>query len=158
MRKERFDMQKTSLKVYLKFWMENMFILFGLEITMIALLLTSFALLNVISILFIASLAACVLLGRQFIRKAWPLFVFLFATVLVLEYFAIWRTKIPSGDPETVIHCHDCWRISGQYFDYCRDCWLGLTVDDPRVLSSYFVVFMFACFKLRADRFGSFSG
>ncbi|PWA88896.1 hypothetical protein CTI12_AA084740 [Artemisia annua] len=158
LRKERFDMQKTSLKVYLKFWMENMFILFGLEITMLALLLASFALLNVISILFIASLAACVLLGRQFIRKAWPLFVFLFATVLVLEYFAIWRTKIPSGDPETITHCHDCWRISGQYFDYCRDCWLGLTVDDPRVLSSYFIVFMFACFKLRADRFGSFSG
>ncbi|GJZ27834.1 piezo-type mechanosensitive ion channel [Tanacetum coccineum] len=158
LRKERFDLQKASLKVYLKFWMENMFILFGLEITMIALLLTSFALLNVISILFIASLAACVLLGRQFIRKAWPLFVFLFATVLVLEYFAIWRTKIPSGDPETVTHCHDCWQMSGQYFDYCRDCWLGLTVDDPRVLSSYFVVFMFACFKLRADRFGSFSG
>ncbi|KAK9055797.1 hypothetical protein SSX86_026882 [Deinandra increscens subsp. villosa] len=160
LRKERFRMQKTSLKVYLKFWMENMFILFGLEITMIALLLTSFALLNVISILFIASLAACVLLGRQFIRKAWPFFVFLFATVLVLEYFAIWRNPIRSiePEPETTIKCHDCWRNSGLFFRYCCDCWLGLTVDDPRVLSSYFMVFMFACFKLRADRFGSFSG
>nr|XP_043619300.1 piezo-type mechanosensitive ion channel homolog [Erigeron canadensis] len=158
LRRERFEMQKTSLKVYLKFWMENMFILFGLEITMIALLLASFVLLNIISVLFIASLAACVLLRRQFIRKVWPFFVFLFATVLVLEYFAIWRTKIPSGDPETTTNCHDCWRSSSKYFHYCRDCWLGLTVDDPRVLSSYFLVFMFSCFKLRADRFGSFSG
>ncbi|XP_023749583.2 piezo-type mechanosensitive ion channel homolog [Lactuca sativa] len=154
LRKERFEMQKTSLKVYLKFWMENMFILFGLEITMIVLLLTSFALLNIVSMLYIASLAACVLLGRQFIRKAWPLFVFMFATVLVLEYFATWRNTIP----ETATRCHDCWRSSDLYFSYCLDCWLGLTVDDPRVLSSYFLVFMFACFKLRADRFGSFSG
>ncbi|KVI12497.1 Piezo family [Cynara cardunculus var. scolymus] len=161
LRKERFEMQKTSLKVYLKFWMENMFILFGLEITMIALLLASFALLNGISMLYIASLAACVLLGRQFIRKGWPVFVFLFATVLVLEYFAIWRNKIPSSKPppsENAMHCHDCWRRSDMYFSYCRDCWLGLTVDDPRVLTSYFFVFMLACFKLRADRFGSFSG
>ncbi|KAJ0797112.1 putative Piezo family protein [Helianthus annuus] len=160
LRKERFIMQKTSLKVYLKFWMENMFILFGLEITMIALLLASFALLNAVSILYIASLAACVLLGRQFIRKVWPFFVFLFATILVLEYFAIWRNPVPSiePEPEDIIRCHECWRYSVQYFGYCCDCWLGLTVDDPRVLSSYFLVFMFACFKLRADRFGSFSG
>ncbi|KAL4572075.1 hypothetical protein LXL04_018844 [Taraxacum kok-saghyz] len=157
LRKERFEMQKTSLKVYLKFWMENMFILFGLEITMIVLLLTSFALLNIVSMLYIASLAACVLLGRGFIRKAWPLFVFMFATILVLEYFATWRNTI-LDPPETAARCHDCWRSSGMFFDYCRDCWLGLTVDDPRVLTSYFFVFMFACFKLRADRFGSFSG
>ncbi|KAD3068641.1 hypothetical protein R6Q59_017338 [Mikania micrantha] len=160
LKKERFRMQKTSLKVYFKFWMENIFILFGLEITMIALLLASFALLNSISILYIASLAACVLLGRQFIRKVWPFFVFLFASVLVLEYFAIWRNPIRSiePEPEPTIRCHDCWRNSVQYFHYCCECWLGLSFDDPRVLSSYFLVFMFACFKLRADRFGSFSG
>ncbi|KAJ9547657.1 hypothetical protein OSB04_020200 [Centaurea solstitialis] len=162
LRKERFEMQKTSLKVYLKFWMENMFILFGLEITMIALLLASFALLNAISILYIASLAACVLLSRQLIRKGWPVFVFVFAAILVVEYFAIWRNKIFSSEQppplETSMHCHDCWRRSDEYFSYCRDCWLGLTVDDPRVLTSYFFVFMLACFKLRADRFGSFSG
>lgn len=35
---------------------------------------------------------------------------------------------------------------------------VGLTVDDSRMLASYFVVFMLACFKLRADRFSSFSG
>lgn len=157
LRKERFEMQITSLKVYLKFWMENMFILFGLEITMIVLLLTSFALLNIVSMLYIASLAACVLLGRQFIRKTWPLFVFMFAAVLVLEYFVIWHNTVPYP-PETTTRCHDCWRSSDLYFSYCSACWLGLIVDDPRVLTGYFLVFMFACFKLRADRFGSFSG
>ncbi|KAK4408031.1 Piezo-type mechanosensitive ion channel [Sesamum angolense] len=35
---------------------------------------------------------------------------------------------------------------------------LGIVVDDPRTLISYFVVFMVACFKLRADRASSFSG
>ncbi|XP_071738279.1 piezo-type mechanosensitive ion channel homolog [Rutidosis leptorrhynchoides] len=161
LRKERFEMQKTSLKIYLKFWMENMFILFGLEINMIALLLASFALLNAISLLYIASLAICVVLNRQLVQRSWSLFVFLFASVLLLEYFAIWKTEKPFsglGPSEIALHCHDCWRISELHFNYCRRCWLGLTVDDPRVLISYFLVFMFACFKLRADRFGSFSG
>ncbi|XP_076904496.1 piezo-type mechanosensitive ion channel homolog [Bidens hawaiensis] len=161
LRKERFEMQKTSLKIYLKFWMENMFILFGLEINMIALLLASFALLNAVSLLYIASLAACVLLNRQLVQRSWSLFVVLFASVLLLEYFSIWKTEgslnglTPS---DTSLHCHDCWRISEFHFNYCRSCWLGLTVDDPRVLISYFVVFMFSCFKFRADQFCSFSG
>ncbi|CAH1447448.1 unnamed protein product [Lactuca virosa] len=161
LRKERFEMQKTSLKIYLKFWMENMFILFGLEINMIALLLASFALLNAISLLYIASLAACVVLGRQLVQRSWSLFVVLFASVLLLEYFAIWKTERPLsefGESDNTLHCHDCWRTSEFHFSYCRRCWLGLTVDDPRVLISYFIVFKFSCFKLRADRFCSFSG
>uniref|UniRef100_A0A2N9GZF8 Piezo-type mechanosensitive ion channel homolog domain-containing protein n=1 Tax=Fagus sylvatica TaxID=28930 RepID=A0A2N9GZF8_FAGSY len=68
LRKERFETQKTLLKIHLKFWMENLFTLFGLEINMIALLHASFVLLNAISMLYIALLAACVLLGRHIIR------------------------------------------------------------------------------------------
>ncbi|KAM4086167.1 hypothetical protein ACJW30_10G083000 [Castanea mollissima] len=101
LRKERFETQKRLLKIYLKFWMENLFTLFGLEINMIALLVASFALLNAISMLYIALLAACVLLNRRILR---------------------------------------------------------LIVDDPRTLISYFLVFMLACFKFRADRLSSFSG
>ncbi|KHN03769.1 Piezo-type mechanosensitive ion channel component 2 [Glycine soja] len=41
--------------------------------------------------------------------------------------------------------------------EYLFQMW-GLIVDDPRMLISYFVVFMLACFKLRADRLPSFSG
>ena len=52
---------RRVLKVYLKFWVENLFNLYGLEINLIALLLASFALLNAISMLIIALLAACVL-------------------------------------------------------------------------------------------------
>ncbi|KAK4558511.1 hypothetical protein RGQ29_008015 [Quercus rubra] len=161
LRKERFETQKRLLKIYLKFWMENLFTLFGLEINMIALLLASFALLNAISMLYIALLAACVLLNRRILRKLWPLLIFLFASILILEYFAIWKStwslnqNIPS---ETNIQCHDCWRSSTLYFQYCKNCWLGLIVDDPRTLTSYFLVFMLACFKLRADHLSSFSG
>ncbi|KAM4074276.1 hypothetical protein ACB094_10G082400 [Castanea mollissima] len=161
LRKERFETQKRLLKIYLKFWMENLFTLFGLEINMIALLVASFALLNAISMLYIALLAACVLLNRRILRKLWPLLIFLFASILILEYFAIWKSKwslnqnIPS---ETNIQCHDCWRSSPLYFQYCKNCWLGLIVDDPRTLISYFLVFMLACFKFRADRLSSFSG
>ncbi|XP_075641549.1 piezo-type mechanosensitive ion channel homolog [Castanea sativa] len=161
LRKERFETQKRLLKIYLKFWMENLFTLFGLEINMIALLVASFALLNAISMLYIALLAACVLLNRRILRKLWPLLIFLFASILILEYFAIWKStwslnqNIPS---ETNIQCHDCWRSSTLYFQYCKNCWLGLIVDDPRTLISYFLVFMLACFKFRADRLSSFSG
>ncbi|KAM7258251.1 hypothetical protein ACFE04_013992 [Oxalis oulophora] len=160
LRKERFETQKSLLKIYLKFWVENMFNLFGLEINMLALLVTSFALLNVVSILYIALLAACILLNRQIIQKLWPLFVFLFASILLLEYVAIWENhssfgrKIPS---ETGVQCHDCGKSSALHLSYCRNCWLGLVVDDPRTLISYFLVFMVACFKLHADYLPSFS-
>ncbi|KAL3033583.1 hypothetical protein AAZX31_02G143700 [Glycine max] len=159
LRKERFETQKTVLKVYLKFWMENTFNLFGLEINMISLLLVSFALLNAISMMYIALLAACVLLNRHIICKVWPIFVFLFASILILEYLAIWKDMLPlNSHASSEIRCHDCWKTSTLHFSYCQKCWLGLIVDDPRMLISYFVVFMLACFKLRADRLPSFSG
>ncbi|XVF06161.1 hypothetical protein REPUB_Repub06bG0023700 [Reevesia pubescens] len=161
LRKERLAMQKASLKVYMKFWMENMFSLFGLEINMIALLLASFAVLNAISLLYIASLAACVLLHRQVISKLWPMFVFLFASVFTFEYLAIWLNltswKHLSLTKAEVL-CNDCWRSSDLHFDYCTKCWLGIIVDDPRILISYYAVFMFSCFKLHADRLSSLSG
>ncbi|KAI4301305.1 hypothetical protein L6164_034596 [Bauhinia variegata] len=159
LRKERFETQKDLLKIYLKFWMENMFKLFGLEINMIALLLASFALLNAISMLYIALLAACVLLNRQIICKVWPIFVFLFASILILEYFVIWKDMFPSKSHNpSEIHCHECWKVSMLHFHYCKQCWLGLVVDDPRIFVSYFAVFMLSCFKLRADHMPSLSG
>ncbi|KAL5701585.1 hypothetical protein ACHQM5_026906 [Ranunculus cassubicifolius] len=161
LKQERFEMQKTTLKVYIKFWIENMFNLYGLEITMIGLLLASFAILNAISMLYIACLAACILLNRRVIRKLWPIIVFSFASILTLEYFAIWMNLAPWSDlftSENEVHCHDCFKSSNSYFNYCKNCWLGLIVDDSRMLISYYMVFMLACFKLRADRLSSFSG
>ncbi|XP_047333858.1 piezo-type mechanosensitive ion channel homolog [Impatiens glandulifera] len=160
LRKERFETQLTTLKIYLKFWMENMFNLFGLEMSMTALLMASFSLLNVISILYIALLAACILLDRRIVRKLWPMFVLFFACVLVLEYFALWRTILPlkqHSESESSVRCHDCWKSSDLHFSYCRNCWLGLTIDDPRMLISYFLVFMVASFKLHADHNSGFS-
>ncbi|KAK4418229.1 Piezo-type mechanosensitive ion channel [Sesamum alatum] len=159
LRQERFQMQKTTLRVYLKFWTENMFNLFGLEINMIALLLASFALLNAISMVYIACLATCILLPRPNIRKLWPIFVFLFATIVLAEYFAMWKSLMPSNrqPTESNARCNDCWKNSNIYFYYCEKCWLGLIVDDPRMLISYYVVFMLTCFKLRADHASGFS-
>ncbi|XP_058738594.1 piezo-type mechanosensitive ion channel homolog isoform X3 [Vicia villosa] len=159
LRKERLEMQKTVLKVSLKFWTENMFNLFGLEINMIVLLLASFAVLNAISLLYIASLAACVLLHRLLIKKLWPVFVFLFASIITIEYLAIWMhfafTHQQIGEQ---VPCRDCWRVSDIYFSYCKRCWLGIIVEDPRMLISYYVVFMFSCFKFRADQASTLTG
>ncbi|PIA44723.1 hypothetical protein AQUCO_01700367v1, partial [Aquilegia coerulea] len=160
LRKERLEMQKTALKVYLKFWMENMFRLFGLEINMVALLLASFTLLNIISLLYIAFLASCILLRRSLLRKLWLLYVFVFASILFLEYFSLWKNQTPWTQhvpSETKMCCHDCWKSSFLHFNYCKNCWLGIIVDDPRMLASYYIVFMLASFKLRADHLGSFS-
>ncbi|KAI4301844.1 hypothetical protein L6164_035084 [Bauhinia variegata] len=156
LRKERFEMQKTVLKVSLKFWIENMFNLFGLEINMIALLLASFSVLNAISLLYIASLAACVILHRLVIQKLWPVFVFLFASIITVEYLAIWiHLTLTNQQIEAQVSCQDCWRVSDIYFSYCKKCWLGVIVDDPRMLISYYGVFMLSCFKFRADQSSS---
>ncbi|KAK7332943.1 hypothetical protein VNO80_29700 [Phaseolus coccineus] len=160
LRKERMEMQKTVLKVSLKFWIENMFNLFGLEINMIALLLASFAVLNAISLLYITSLAACVLLHRLLIKKLWPIFVFLFASIVIIEYLAIWmRITYTNQEIEGQVPCNDCWRrVSDIYFSYCKKCWLGIIVDDPRMLFWYYGVFMVSCFKFRADQSSCLNG
>ncbi|MED6172171.1 hypothetical protein PIB30_047572, partial [Stylosanthes scabra] len=159
LRKERLEMQKTVLKVCLKFWIENIFNLFGLEINMIALLLASFAVLNAVSLLYIASLAACVLLNRLVIKKLWHVFVFLFATIITVEYLAIWmHLAFLNQQTERQVSCHDCWRVSSIHFSFCNKCWLGIIVDDTRMLISYYGVFMLSCLKLRADHSSTLTG
>ncbi|XP_072996398.1 piezo-type mechanosensitive ion channel homolog isoform X2 [Typha latifolia] len=159
LRRERFEMQKMTLKIYMKFWLENLFKLRGLEINMIVLLLASFTLLNVVSLFYIICLAVFILLNRGFLHKVWPLFVFLFASILILEYFALWKDLIPwiHAPIETEVRCHDCWSSSTIFFSYCTKCWLGMVVDDPRMLVSYYAVFVFSSYKLRSDHLLGFS-
>ncbi|KAI6684840.1 hypothetical protein NL676_030753 [Syzygium grande] len=131
-----------------------MFSLFGLEINMVALLLASFAVLNSVSLLYVASLAACVLLHRNVLQKLWPMFVFLFASIVTLEYLALWSNLMSKKQDEggkALVRCHDCWRFSDHNYEFCKSCWLGVIVDDRRMLISYYMVFMFSCFKLRAN-------
>ncbi|CAN0914330.1 Piezo-type mechanosensitive ion channel homolog [Linum grandiflorum] len=158
LRNERLRKQIRTLKVYAKFLIENIFNLFGLEINMIALLIASFAVLNTISLLYVASLAAFILLPCRFTKKLWPMFVFLFGSVITLEYLAIWLYRFgqqhnPTGS--THVPCNNCWESSDIFFYHCQKCWLGLIVDDPCILVSYYVVFLLACFKFRADRLSS---
>uniref|UniRef100_K3XDQ2 Uncharacterized protein n=1 Tax=Setaria italica TaxID=4555 RepID=K3XDQ2_SETIT len=159
LKRERFETQKITFKCYMKFWIENLFKLRGLEINMIVLLLASFTLLNVVSIFYIVCLVVCILMNRDLIQKVWPLFVFLFASVLILEYFALWNDVMPwfHDINDIEVNCRECWKNSRIFFDYCSKCWLGITVDDPRMLISYYVVFIFSSFKLRSDRFSVFS-
>lgn len=168
LRKERFEMQKIIFKIYMKFWMENLFNLFGLEITMISLLLASFALLNSVSLFYVGLLAACILLDRGIIRKLWPIFVFLFASILILEYIAFWKNMWNSNwqPSKAGVHCHDCWRIANLYFQFCLNCWLGINLLAVHILYSHFTmkqqdIFQLACFyeffffSLKGKRFRS---
>ncbi|PKA54924.1 hypothetical protein AXF42_Ash000760 [Apostasia shenzhenica] len=159
LKKERLEMQKTTLITYMKFWIENIFTLCGLEINMIVLLVASFTLLNAFSMFYITCLVAFIFLKRDVIQKFWPVFAFSFASILVLEYFAIWKSLTPwiHSSTDTKVHCHDCWRISSLYYDYCTKCWLGIVVDDPRMLVSYYLVFIFSSFKLRSDHLAVFT-
>ncbi|XP_028547875.1 piezo-type mechanosensitive ion channel homolog isoform X2 [Dendrobium catenatum] len=159
LRKERLEMQKTTLIIYMKFWIENIFRLHGLEINMIVLLVASFTALNAISLFYITCLVICIFLQRDTIRKLWPIFVLAFASILVLEYFAFWKNRIPwiHFPVDARVRCHDCWSSSSLYFDYCTKCWLGIVVDDPRTLVSYYLVFIFSSLKLRSDHLNGFS-
>ncbi|KAJ4772325.1 piezo-type mechanosensitive ion channel component [Rhynchospora pubera] len=159
LKKERSETQINTLKAYARFWFENLFKIRGLEFNMVMLLLASFAVLNVVSMFYIACLVIFILLSRELIRMIWPIFVFLFASILVLEYFALWRDKFPwtTTSNDSGIHCNDCWKYSKIYFSYCVKCWLGITVDDSRMLLSYYLVFIFSSFKLRLDHFSGFS-
>ena len=130
LKRERFETQKMTFKSYMTFWMENLFKLRGLECNMIVLLLASFTLLNVVSMFYIICLVACILMNRDRIQKLWPLFVFLFASVLILEYFALWKDGMlwVQGVNDIEVRCHECWKNSRIFFDYCSKCWLGMSV------------------------------
>ena len=122
-------MQMTTIKIYLAYWMENIFNLFGLEINMIGLLLASFAVLNAISLLYVTSLAACILMTRHTIRKLWPIFVLSFGSVLILEYLTLWVGMVDSKQQFPKIAkrpCHECWKNSALFFEHCKKCWLGI--------------------------------
>ncbi|KAG0470501.1 hypothetical protein HPP92_017201 [Vanilla planifolia] len=126
LKKERLELQKTTLIIYMKFWIENIFRLHGLEINMIVLLVASFTALNAISMFYIACLVMFIFLKRDAIKKSWPIFVLAFAAILALEYFALLKNLIPWIHPptDTDVHCHDCWSSSSLHFDYCTKCWL----------------------------------
>ncbi|KAK4744236.1 hypothetical protein SAY87_010548 [Trapa incisa] len=159
LRRERLHKQKALLKIYTKFWIQNMSGLFGLEINMVVLLLASFAVLNAISIIYVACLVTCVILNRRLLQRLWPVFVFLFAFIVLLEYLAIWldivSMKNGHSSGKVSVTCHDCWRSSEHHFDFCKKCWFGIVVDDSRMLISYYMVYMFSCFKLKADHYSS---
>jgi hypothetical protein len=130
LKRERFETQKITFKCYMKFWIENLSKLRGLEINMVVLLLASFTLLNVVSIFYIMCLVVCILMNRVLIQKVWPLFVFLFASVLILEYFALWNNVMPwfHDINDVEVNCRECWKNSRIFFEYCSKCWLGISL------------------------------
>jgi hypothetical protein len=152
LKRERYETQLRTLKFYAKFWAENVFNLFGLEISMLTLLLASFTVLNSISLLYVLVLGLCILLSRRTLHFLWPVFFFLFSCILLLEYLALGNTFPPWSRNDTrKVRCHDCWNSSKLHYNYCTKCWLGVAVDDRQMLVTYFMVFFVASFKLRGN-------
>lgn len=152
LKKERYETQLHTLKLYAKFWAGNIFNLFGLEISMLTLLLASFTVLNSISLLYVLVLGLCILLSRRTLYFLWPVFFMLFSCILLLEYLALGNTVTTWNHNNThKLRCHDCWNSSKLQFSYCTKCWLGVAVDDRQMLVTYFMVFLVASFKLRGN-------
>ncbi|PKU85459.1 hypothetical protein MA16_Dca003199 [Dendrobium catenatum] len=63
-----------------------------------------------------------------------------FVSILVLEYFAFWKNRIPwiHFPVDTKVCCHDCWSSSSLYFDYCTKYWFGISS-----LLNSFILFTF---------------
>jgi hypothetical protein len=131
LKQERYDAQLRTLSIYVKHTAEHFFQLYGLELSMLALLISSFALLNVFSLLYIAILALCIILSRRALRTLWPFFVLIFASIMVSEYVVLGKTPPPwilppSFKAEDEINCHDCWTDYSSHYTYCWHCWLGM--------------------------------
>jgi hypothetical protein len=129
LRKERYEAQIKTLRIYVKYLVENFFRIFGVEICMLMLLFASFAVLNVISLVYMAVVGLCSLLNRKTLKVFWPYFVTIFASFLVIEYIFSGRLPPPWNAPELVEECntccHTCWRSFTDNMDYCSKCWLG---------------------------------
>jgi len=99
---------------------------------MFALLLSSFALLNVFSLFYIFVLALCIMLPRRTLRVLWPFFVVLFAIIMVTEYAILGRAPPPWSVPvegltrEPRFQCVECWSSYTSHKSFCWQCWLGM--------------------------------
>lgn len=156
LRQERYEAQLRTLGIIFKHRIEHFCQLYGLELSMLALLLSSFALLNVFSLFYIFILALCILLPRRTLKILWPFFVVLFACVMVTEYAVLggspppWRVSSLHA-PEPHLQCVQCWSSYTSHNFFCWQCWLGLTIDDRQMLVAHFVVFIVSCFQLHAN-------
>lgn len=154
---DRYEAQVRTLNIYIKHIIEHFFQLYGLELSMIALLVGSFSLLNVVSLVYVFILALCILLNKQILRKIWPIFVVLFGLILVVEYVVLckvppsWNASDPMLGTNSSVRCADCLRSYTGRFSYCWKCWLGLAIDDAQILVANFMVFLIACLQLRAN-------
>lgn len=119
-----------TLSIIFKHRIEHFCQLYGLELSMFALLLSSFALLNVFSIFYIFILALCIMLQRRTLRVLWPFFVVLFACIMVIEYAVLGRapppwTVPPLHSPDSHLQCGQCWSSYTSHNFFCWQCWLG---------------------------------
>lgn len=130
---DRYEAQMRTLNIFAKHVIEHFCQLYGLEISMLALLVASFALLNVVSLVYISILALCILLNKRSLRTVWPFFVVLFGCILVFEYAVLgksppeWTVPDLMLEKKTVVRCADCLQSYTGHFSYCWQCWLGNT-------------------------------
>jgi hypothetical protein len=97
---------------------------------MFALLLSSFALLNIFSLFYIFILALCIMLQRRTLRVLLPVFVVLFACIMVTEYAVLGQAPppwtVPSFHaPDSHLQCVQCWSSYASHNFFCWQCWLG---------------------------------
>lgn len=130
-KQERYEAQLRTLSIIFKHRIEHFCQLYGLELSMLALLLSSFALLNVFSLFYIFILALCIILPRRTLKILWPFFVVLFACVMVTEYAVLggspppWRvSSLNAAEPH--LQCFQCWSSYTSHNFFCWQCWLGM--------------------------------
>ncbi|KAI5060462.1 hypothetical protein GOP47_0024882 [Adiantum capillus-veneris] len=162
LRKERYEAQLRTLRIYAKHLAENFFNLFGVEICMLVLLFASFSVLNVLSLVYAAILSLCILLNRNSLKAVWPYIVIISSAILVAEYILYARGPPDWNFPQSVggynTRCHTCWSDFQADLDYCSKCWLGVMVDDWQTIIAYFMVFFVCSLKLKSNiRAGSTS-
>ncbi|KAH7277309.1 hypothetical protein KP509_39G044800 [Ceratopteris richardii] len=155
LRRERYQAQLRTLSIYAKHLVENFFDLLGTEICMLMLLFASFAVLNIISLIYAAVLALCMLLNRKYLKAVWPYIVIASSSILVIEYL-LYASGPPSWNVADLLkehntRCHTCWSDFQTDSAYCRKCWLGIVVDDWQTIVAYFIAFLFCCMKLRSN-------
>jgi hypothetical protein len=145
-KQDRYEAQLCTLRFFFKHMIENFGQLYGLELSMLVLLVGSFVLLNVMSLLYVFILALCICLSRRILRMLWPFFVVLFALLMVMEYVVLckmppaWAVSDPLLEQGYRVQCQQCWNNYSGHISYCWWCWLGM-FSHPQMLHNgmYFV-------------------
>ncbi|GJP53195.1 hypothetical protein CLOM_g12380 [Closterium sp. NIES-68] len=104
---QRYRQQLRSMWSWVQNTVAHFFSLYGVQVVVLCLLVASFAVKNIVSLLYTLVVGLCIALPSRFVRLLWPLLVATFAAITLWQYYMLAGPPPldnPAPPPPTIPH------------------------------------------------------